>query len=81
MLCSLCHFSFDKSRRFCFGFGFFFTVFGELKSNCLSHRSVIFMFPALFLGKFCIPDTADIYNLGFAHFGGREGMWLANVNI
>lgn len=60
---------------------FFFTVFGESKSDCLSHRSVMFVFPALFfLGKFCIPDTADIYNLGFAHFWGREGMWLENIN-
>lgn len=45
----------------------FFSVFRELKSNCLSH-CIMFVFPALLLEKFCIPDTADIYNLGFDHF-------------
>lgn len=41
----------------------------------------MFVFPALFLGKFSISDTDNICSLGFAHFWGREGMWIENVNV
>lgn len=33
----------------------------------------MFVFPVLFLGKFFISDTDNIYNPGFARFWGREG--------